>query len=138
MKRNLSRLTTAITTAVVCFCILSVRVFATSGSDEISQMNEDIMYWYYLIRNNIATPLLILSFAASGFQIFGSAFTTKSGAIDKATHRMYISLMATAVLFLLPYILGAALELVEDSAWSPTTTYYKYTHPYGYIRRLAL
>lgn len=138
MKRNLSRLTTAITTAVVCFCILSVRVFATSGSDEISQMNEDIMYWYYLIRNNIATPLLILSFAASGFQFFGSAFMTRPGAIDEVTHRMYISLMATAVLFLLPYIIGAARDLVKDTAWSPATTSYKYLTPHELTGRFDL
>ena len=89
------------------------------GGDHMTKMGNLIYKWYLIIRNNVAVPLLILSFASCGFRFLFSGFATRPGATDGAKTQMLYSALALGVLIFLPWILGAANDMFSKNAWTP-------------------
>ena len=81
------------------------------------------MDWYRLIRDHIAVPLLIISFAISGFKILGAGFNSSGDkAMAEAKAQAITSAIALIVLFVLPYLIGSARQMLESTGWKPPTT----------------
>lgn len=86
----------------------------------MTQMTEVIMDWYRLIRDHIAVPFLIISFASCGFSILSSALLSRGDqAVNAVIERLKASAIALIVLFVLPYLVGSVRDLLESTAWSP-------------------
>lgn len=121
MNPKMCRLMTTVLFFVLLICCLSVTVYADDGDAQasISKMNDKIMYWYYLIRNYIAVPLTIISFASCGFRMVGSIFSSSPNAMDSIKTQIKVTAIAFAVLTFLPLIIGEAREMLESTAWQP-------------------
>lgn len=86
----------------------------------IAEANTNVVYWYLLIRNYIAVPIMILSFASCGFKFLYCAFMGKSEyAIDAIMKQFITTIMALVLLFLLPAIMTSVKNIVENTAWKP-------------------
>lgn len=95
-------------------------MFTIPKRDYIGEMNNIAMFWYKIIRNYIAVPLLILSFATCGYKFFMCAFMGKPEyAIDAVKKQFFNTVIAMFVLFLLPVIMSIARNLTESTQWSP-------------------
>lgn len=118
MNRKFRRFSTVLAFSFLFSMVFSVQAFA--ASDDMTQMTETVMDWYRLIRDHIAVPFLIISFASCGFQILGSGFLSKSDqAVNAVIERFKMSAIALLVILVLPYLVGSARELLESTAWSP-------------------
>ena len=121
MHKNYLRIVTVFATSVLLVSMFSIQAFA--AGTEMENMGKNIMSWYRLIRNNIAVPLLIVSFASCGFKILFSGFNAGGDrAISEATTHFFTSMVALIVLFVLPYLIGSARQMLESTGWKPPTT----------------
>lgn len=88
--------------------------------DYLREMNRIAMFWYKTIRNYIAIPLMILSFATCGYKFFMCAFMGKPEyAIDGVKKQFFNTVIALFVLFLLPVAMTIARNLTESTQWTP-------------------
>lgn len=91
----------------------------TSGA-KIPELNSQVLYWYRFIRNYIAVPFMILSFASCGFQFLNCAFMGKPDfALDSTKKQLITTISAMIFLFALPAIMAAVKNIVESTAWTP-------------------
>lgn len=134
MNTKIRRFTSVFIISLVMSGIFASQVSA-AGSSDINSMGNKIMEWYYLIRNKIAVPLLIVSFSSCGFRILGAGFQSKS---DQTIHEAYIqfltSSLALLVLFLLPYLIGTTREMLEQTRWRPPAASIILPFPYSFTR----
>lgn len=117
---------------IVCCCITTM-VFAapattltTSQEDaeaSILAMNVKIYRIYRLIRNNVAFPLLAISFASCGFKILGASILgTGKGSdrgIQAAKEQIFVSISALLLIIVLPYLISYGIDLFKSNAWTP-------------------
>lgn len=93
---------------------------ATDAETTMNTYYDSIMSWYRIIRDNIAIPLLILSFAYSGFRILFSGFLGKSDtAYNDGIKKFWFSVFALMLLFLLPFIIQMGKSLFANTGWKP-------------------
>lgn len=111
---------------VVAFFAFALQVSATGAdpatapNSTIEDMNADVLYWYFFIRNYISVPILIISFASCGYKFLSCAFMGKPEyAQDNVVKQMITSVLALLVLFALPAVMTIAKDIVESTAWSP-------------------
>lgn len=111
---------------IPCLCLTTYATSATtppSYTEDIEAMNDKIYTVYRVLRNDIAFPLLVISFASCGFKFLGIGFIGSGAGADKgiqsAKQQLITSVLALLVLLLLPYIMTAALNLFRANAWTP-------------------
>lgn len=93
---------------------------AVSSDQYMTDMGNEVMEWYRFLRDKVAVPFLILSFASCGFKIFSSAFLSRAEqTTNQIIQQFMTSAIALGILFMLPYIVGAVRELLEGTAWQP-------------------
>lgn len=96
---------------------------ATQSDLAISSMNTKIYTVYLLIRNNIAFPLLALSFASCGFKILGAGILGTGQGADKgiqaAKEQIFTSVAGLFLVLLLPYLISYGISLFKSNAWTP-------------------
>lgn len=109
----------------VCINCMAVPAFAsnTTANSDIIAMNNRIYQVYLLIRNNVAFPLLALSFASCGFKILGASIIGSGGGMDKgiqaAKEQIITSVLALLFILVLPYLISYGIQLFRASAWKP-------------------
>lgn len=128
-NRNISRLVAVLSLVLLlipCLCLTTYATTTTtppSYAADIEAMNDKIYTIYRVIRNDIAFPLLVVSFASCGFKFLGIGFIGSGAGADKgiqsAKQQLVTSTLALLVLLLLPYIMTAALNLFKANAWTP-------------------
>ena len=105
---------------------ITAHASSTSSDASIQAMNSKIYTIYLLIRNDIAFPLLSLSFASCGFKILGAGITGSGNGIDKgfqaAKEQIVTSVMALLLLLALPYLISTGIALFKRNAWVPPGT----------------
>lgn len=74
---------------------------------------------YTFLRDKIAVPILIVSVAANGFSILGSAFLSNPNALDAVKKRLATAILAFIVLMVLPSIFSLVVDLLKSTAWKP-------------------
>ena len=86
----------------------------------LDEMNDIALYWYTVIRNYIAVPLMILSFASCGYKFFMCAIMTKPEyAIDETKKQFLNTIILMFVLFAIPMIMTIVRNITEASKWTP-------------------
>lgn len=118
---------------LIVYCPLSIQANAADNKYEkekeleyvngqLLKMYEKANEWYHLALA-IAIPCLIVKFASYGIQIVGALFLSRGEfQMDKIKRDILFTLMAVAVLCLLPSIMTWAKSLVESKAWSKGVT----------------
>jgi len=92
------------------------------NNEYIDAMGDEVYRWYTIIRNYIALPLLILSYASCGFRFLFNGFMSSPVSSDALKRQMLYATIALALLILLPHILGAARDVFGKNAWNPAFT----------------
>lgn len=127
---KLYRLISAALIVLPMLCCMTISVLATpvtlsatSSATSLAEMNQKIYLIYLTIRNDIAFPLLSLSFASCGFKILGVGIISSGNGVDKgfqaAKEQILISACAMLFIFALPYIMSYAIRLFRSNAWVP-------------------
>lgn len=127
MAHNLKRQIFTFALAVICLACMAVPAFASSAdtTSAITDMNSKIYRIYLLVRNNIAFPLLALSFASCGFKILGAGFIGSGAGSDRsiqsAKEQIVTSVSALLLILALPYLISYGKQLFKSTAWTPDT-----------------
>jgi hypothetical protein len=86
----------------------------------LARMGAMAIFWYKTIRNYIAVPLMIVSFATCGYKFFMCAFMGKPEyAIDAVKKQFINTVIAMFVLFLIPVVMTIVRNLMESTQWTP-------------------
>ncbi len=108
--------------SVMLFSILTqvVPAYAAETDVYLQEMNTLAIYWYLFIRNYIAVPIMIVSFAVCGYRFFLCAFMGKPEyAIDSVKKQFLNSIFTLIALFALPMVMKLVKNIVESSMWTP-------------------
>ncbi|MBQ7025420.1 MAG: hypothetical protein IJN31_02320 [Peptococcaceae bacterium] len=94
----------------------------TTASQWTARMSARFWDIYITIRNNIAFPILALSYASCGFKILSAAYLSKSEFTHDAIKKQFLtSTCAFFLLISLPAVMTYVKNLVKATGWQPPT-----------------
>ncbi|HIT33422.1 MAG TPA: hypothetical protein IAC31_02170 [Candidatus Faecousia intestinigallinarum] len=99
-------------------CLAPQTAYAVDDPNLLALGND--AYRVYLIICACVIPFLILRYAIFGFRLLGiSAMARGEFSLDRLKKDVLETSVAAAVLIILPYIVGAAIQLFQTNAWAP-------------------
>ena len=131
MNKNLCRVISFCLLLLLLVCSCSMFVFADDSVGETlppeelpfdGKMMQGFLSFYSILRDKIAVPLLIISYATCGFKILSAGFSSQGGSrmIDSAKKQFLYSTLALFVLCLLPSLINSTITTLKSSGWKPT------------------
>lgn len=94
----------------------------------LNSMADGIYEIYLFLRNRVAIPLIILSIASCGFRVLAATFFESGPNPTASVYKQFIvSVGVLGALFVLPKVVGYVRELLEASAWKPTTGVFRHS-----------
>lgn len=104
-------------------CILPQPASAAISEEadkQMDNMGKKIFAWYKGFLA-VIIPLLIVKLASCGISILGTVFLAKGEfQMDAIKKEILYSIIASGILYLLPTIVGWAMDLASPTQWTPS------------------